>query len=716
MSQPQQQAPVWPQIKALQPRLRSHTEWHRLSYRGHDWFLLQDRATNRHYHFTESAYRLLKRLDGKRSIEQALGSVAGEMLDSPERQQETIDLLLRLQSADLLVQHGQDDSARLYGQWRKQQGRSRLALLMRPLAVRLPLFDPTPLLQRLLPLLNPLFHWSTLLLWAALVSLAALLGLQHAEGLAAHAETRFLDPANLLLLWIAYPLVKGLHELGHGLTIQRWGGNVHELGLMLLVFIPVPYVEASAATTFRSKSRRMLVGAAGVMVELLLASLALLVWLSVEPGWVRDLAFDITVIGGVSALLFNGNPLLRFDGYYVFCDLLEIPNLASRSQRYYAYLGKRYLLGIPGSVSPVLAHGERGWFLFYGAAAYVYRVFISLVIALYVAGLFFMIGTLLAVWVIISQLLLPLFRLLKFLFAAAELRGRRSRALILASALSFSLTAFLLLAPLPSNTLAEGIVRMPESAIIRAGESGEVVELLRQDGAKVKPGDPLIRLQEPQLEADARILAARALELRARSERERMHDRVEAAIQREQLAEVEDEIEALEQRLAALTLTSPAQGELELIQPADLPGRYLEKGSVLGLVHGSADAVASVVIPQADAGLVRRDTRGLSVRFPGRPQSDRAVQLLADVPSGSYLLPSPALGSLAGGRISVDTRDERGITALEPIFQYDIRLPESGFRNIPGARIQVRFKHSPETLASRWYRSLRQLLLSRLGS
>ena len=158
-----------------------------------------------------------------------------------------------------------------------------------------------------------------------------------------------------------------------------------------------------------------------------------------------------------------------------------------------------------------------------------------------------------------------------------------------------------------------------------------------------------------------------------------MQDRVEAAIQREQLAEVEEEMDELNRRLAALTLTSPAQGELELIQPADLPGRYLEKGSVLGLVHGAGGAIASVVIPQADAGLVRRDTRGLSVRFPGRPESESPVQLVADVPSGSYLLPSPALGSMAGGRISVDTRDERGITALEPIFQYDIRLPERSF-------------------------------------
>ncbi|MCP4285221.1 MAG: peptidase M50 [Gammaproteobacteria bacterium] len=707
---------IWPQIKQLQPRLRSHTEWHRLEYRGNNWFLLQDRATNRHYHFTESAYHFLNRLDGKSSVEQALSSIPEEADGTPVPQQEVVDLLLRLQSADLLIQSGKNDSERLYGQWRKLRTKSRLAMLMRPLAVRLPLFDPTPLLQKLLPLSKYLFHWSALLLWAGLVSLAALLGLQHGAVLADHAEARFLDPANLLLLWIAYPLVKGLHELGHGLAIQRWGGKVHELGIMLLVFVPVPYVEASAATTFPSKYRRILVGAAGVMIELLLASLALLVWLSVQPGWVRDLAFDITVIGGVSALLFNGNPLLRFDGYYVFCDLLEIPNLASRSQRYYSYLGRRYLLGLNDTLSPVVAHGEPGWFLFYGAASYAYRVFISLVIALYVAGKFFLIGTLLAAWVLLSQLLLPIFRLLRFLFTAGELQDKRSRGLILASALISVTAALVLLLPLPSNTLAEGVVRLPQNAIILAGESGEVTTLLRRDGDQIKAGDPLIRMQEPSLSTRAKVLAARAEELRARIEREHMRDRVEAAIQREQLAEVENEINELNRRLAALTLISPAGGELELIQQTDLPGRYLEKGSVLGLVHDTSGMVASVVIPQADAGLVHRDTQGLSVRFPGRPESESPAQLVADVPSGSYQLPSPALGSMAGGRIAVDTRDERGITTLEPIFQYDVRLPESGFRHIPGARIQVRFEHSPETLASRWYRSARQLLLARLGS
>ncbi|MCP5418719.1 MAG: peptidase M50 [Chromatiaceae bacterium] len=711
-----QTTPLWTQLSGLRPRLRSHITWHRQTHRGHDWILLEDRATNRHYHLTEPAWRLLQRLDGERSVAQALACAWLTDELTAARQQEAVELLRRLQAANLLVYPENDPSNRLYEQWRKQRTRSHHAQLMRPLALRLPLFDPTPLLQRLAPLARPLFHWSSLLIWITLVLLAVVLGLQHGSALSAHAEGRFIDPGNLALLWLAYPLVKGLHELGHALAIHRWGGQVHELGLMLLVFVPVPYVEASAATAFPGKYQRILVGAAGIMVELLVSALALLLWLAVEPGWVRDLAFDLCVIGGVSALLFNGNPLLRFDGYYVFSDLLEIPNLASRAQHYYAYLGQRYLLGLRSVTSPVVARGERGWFLCYGAAAFLYRIFISLVITLYVAGKFFVVGLLLALWVVLSQLLLPLLRLLRYLFCSPELAERRSRAVLLAVVFASSTAALLLLLPLPSNTLAEGVIRLPENAILRADESGEVVELLRRDGERVERGEALIRLQQPALTARARILSARAGELRARMEQVQMRDRVETAILREQLTAVEVELTELEQRLDALTLTSPATGELDLVRPDDLPGRYLEKGSVLGLVHGEGAAIASVVIPQTDAGLVRRQTHSVSARFPGRPESESSVTLVADVPSGSYLLPSPALGSKAGGRIRVDSRDERGITALEPIFQYDIRLPQQVLRAIPGARIQVRFEHPPETLASRWYRSLRQLLLSRLGA
>ena len=144
------------------------------------------------------------------------------------------------------------------------------------------------------------------------------------------------DPG-LIALWFSYPLVKGLHELGHAFAVKRWGGEVHEIGILFLVFMPVPYVDASAASVFPGKRRRMVVGAAGIAVELFLAAIAIFVWVSVEPGWTRHVAYSVMLVGGVSTLLFNGNPLLRFDGYYVFApcwsELTEPSRSTSRSRR-----------------------------------------------------------------------------------------------------------------------------------------------------------------------------------------------------------------------------------------------------------------------------------------------------------------------------------------------------------------------------------------------
>jgi putative peptide zinc metalloprotease protein len=161
---------------------------------------------------------------------------------------------------------------------------------------------------------------------------------------------------------------------------RRWGGEVHEIGLMLLVFSPVPYVDASSAWGFRDKRKRMVVGGVGIAVELFLGALALFVWLMVEPGMVRAVAYNVMLISGVSTLLFNGNPLLRFDGYYVLADAIEVPNLGARSNTYLGYLFQRYVLGIRTAESSAHSNGERAWMVVYGITSFFYRIFISFVI------------------------------------------------------------------------------------------------------------------------------------------------------------------------------------------------------------------------------------------------------------------------------------------------------------------------------------------------
>ncbi len=199
------------------------------------------------------------------------------------------------------------------------------------------------------------------------------------------------------------------------------------MGIMLLVFMPVPYVEASAAYAFRNKYHRMVVGAAGIMTELFLAAIAMVVWVLVEPGAVRSIAFNVMVISGVSTLLFNGNPLLRFDAYYVLSDFLEIPNFGTRSNQQLGYLLKRYLLGVKNNPPPARSSGEAVWLVTYSVASFFYRMFIMVVIALFVAGKFFIIGVLLAIWSIYGFLVHPTFKVAKGLMMDGEIKRKRNR-------------------------------------------------------------------------------------------------------------------------------------------------------------------------------------------------------------------------------------------------------------------------------------------------
>ena len=197
-------------------------------------------------------------------------------------------------------------------------------------------------------------------------------------------------------LALAFLALKALHEFGHGFAVKAFGGAVHEFGVMILVFAPLPYVDASAASAFRSKWRRALVGAAGMIVEVFFAALALYVWLAVEPGLVRALAFDAMLVAGVSTVMFNGNPLLRYDGYYILADLLEIPNLAQRANRYCGYLIDRYVFRTDGLKDFVATDGERIWFLLYAPTAFVYRQVVMLTIAVFIASQYLAVGVAIA--------------------------------------------------------------------------------------------------------------------------------------------------------------------------------------------------------------------------------------------------------------------------------------------------------------------------------
>lgn len=704
-------SPSWYRVAALRPRLRAHVRIVRQTFRDQVWFVLQDVAADRAHRFSPAVHHFIGLMDGQRTVQEIWEATSEQLGDGAPTQEEVIRLLGQLHATDALLCDVPPDSMEVFRRHQKHERMLWKRRLWSPLALRFPLLDPDRFLTRTMPWVGPLFGRFGLLVWLLVVAAGAVQGVVHWTDLTEDISDRVLDPANLVMLWFVYPVVKALHELGHAYVTRKWGGEVHEIGIMLLVLSPVPYVDASAAWGFKDKRKRMAVGAAGIAVELFLGSLALFVWLAVEPGVVRAVAYNVMLISGISTLLFNGNPLLRFDGYYVLADAIEMPNLGSRANQYLGYLFQRHVFGIKDAESPAHSAGERNWLALYGVTSFVYRIFISFVIIMFIAGKFFVVGILLAIWAIATQVVMPVAKVVAFVTTSPGVRRQRKRAVLASVAITAVLAILLFVLPVPSWTRTEGVIWVPEESQVRAGSDGFIVSLLAPAGSEVKRGQPLIEAEEPFLATRVEVFSAQLEELNAKYDSLMPFDRVQSAMVREQLVAAEANLRRAIERQADLVYLSPANGRFVMPNAADLPGRFVTKGQLVGYVVEPKELLARVALMQDDIAMVRQNTRSVEVMLAAWGSDPVSAQVRREVPGASAKLPTAALGSSGGGSIAVDPRDNQGITTLTQVFQLELSLPVDVRSDYLGARVFVRFNHGYEPAGFQIYRAFRRLLL-----
>ncbi|NNL85504.1 MAG: peptidase M50, partial [Myxococcales bacterium] len=536
-----QRSADWYRVASLRPALRSHVRSVRQPTRGQDWYVLEDTLSGNHHRYPKEAHGVISRFDGRLTLDEIFELAAAELGDDVPAQDLIIDLLARLDSAELLHREESHESSELLERLRTQRVKRRKERT-NPLAIRVPLVDPDRWLSRLLPIANVLFRPLPLALAIAAVFLAAGAALVNWHELTHNSSERILAAENLPALVVAYLLVKLVHELGHGLVTRYWGGAVHEAGVMLLALMPMPYVDASASAVFPSRRKRIAVAGAGIAVELLISSLALFAWLLLDPGWFRTLAWQLVWLGAASTLLFNGNPLLRFDGYYILADWIGIPNLGQRASQYWAYLSKRWILRQAECQSPVDSGREEAWLAAYGFLSFFYRLSVMAAIAVLVGEVWFTAGVVLVAYMAIHQLGLPIVRIVRHVATSPELIHRRGRAAASALAVGGGILGIVCLFPVPNFTRAEGVVWAPEGREIRVRTDGFVRFFQRLDGSPVEPFETVIETEDPLL--NARLAVARA-ELRVlQAERA-------AAVQADpgRVRQIDDEIGAARKRL-----------------------------------------------------------------------------------------------------------------------------------------------------------------------
>jgi putative peptide zinc metalloprotease protein len=705
----------WYNVAHLKPRLRSHVRVRRHVYRGQTWYVLDDGAAGKVHRFARGAYGLIGRLDGSRTVNSLWEDLVDRLGEDAPTQDDIISALSQLHGSDLLSTDVAPETAELLKRRKKQRRQVLMQNLKSPMSARIPLIDPDRFLDRTVDHVRLLFGWPGIALWLAVVIPALLLAGQHYDELTNNLWDQVLAADNLLVMALVYPVVKIAHELGHGYAAKVNGREVREMGIMLLVLFPVPYVDASAAGALKNKWQRAAIGAGGMIAEIFIAALAMFAWVLLEPGLARAIAFNTIVVAGVSTLLVNGNPLLRFDAYYILADVIEIPNLATRSNKYWQHLIDRHVFRTHANEPFAASPYEKVWFVFYAPAAFVARMVMLLGIALIVAERFFVIGILIALWTLWSGIGLPLWKAYAHVFTSPELHRNRSRAVRLTLGATAALLIALFIIPAPHHANTQGIVWLPEEAQVRASGDSTITEVTAREGSAVRPGDLLMRTEHPILEAEVERLRWRLTELRQQADAELRGDRVEREVSTLEMQETAQRLTEAERRLGELELKAGAGGEFVLAAApsADLPGRFVKKGDLIGYVTPPSARHARIAVGQDDFELIRGHLDTLQFRLANRPGETFDGAIARAVPGATHELPSKALAAANGGPFPLDPRDPEGVTALQRVFLYDIALPPD-LEDAPfGTRVHVRFALDWEPLGWQIARRVRQMLLER---
>jgi len=699
---------------------------------GETIYVLKDPVSLRYYWFNDYEYAIYEMLDGRVTMSQIVDKLArdfAEYLISPEDVRAFLASLYR----QSLVLGGRSGQGLLLKQRRDQLRQQHLrGKLRNVLAIRCPGFDPTRLLNCLYPWTGWFFSRHAvcgvgLLAILALAVLAANAARLPSEWVAMH---QYFGAGNWLLLACTLATTKMIHEMGHALACRRFGGECHEIGVMLLVLTPCLYCDVSDSWLLPNRWSRAAIAAAGMYVEVALASLAAFIWVNTEPGSIHYLALQVMLICGVSTLLFNGNPLARYDGYYILADIVDIPNLRDEARTALSHMLWRVLLGV--KLSGARRSSWKLALFGLGVALYRWVLLASILWFLYQilsANGLEVVWHYLALSVISATAIEPLWRLSKAILSKERRdQMKRKNVIITTTAVAgIVLTAALL--PLPCYVVCPFELRVANATPVYAPHSARLVKLMVQPGQQVTAGQPLANLHNIDLQlAVARLESdVRAQELLLRSLNYERYENEQAAAAAPQAEELlESTRKQLQQRRSDLErfhLTAPQAGvvlEPERRRakensatldswsgsPLDAKNRQgvFAQGDVVCQIGDPQQLEAVLVVDQVD---VERLRSGQPVKAVLDAQPDRWLRGEIQEIARQKLEATPeSLSVQAGGGVA-SRIDNQGVERpLSASYRVRVKLEDGSAAHLPGMRGSVKIRTGWRTIGGRAWESL----------
>ncbi len=563
-------------------------------------------------------------------------------------------------------------------------------MFMKALFLKIPLWDPDALLIRLERHLRWLWSWTGFML-SMVILLAGIAVFAVNFPRIAPSLNDFLTLPNLAVVWVLTIVVKIIHEFGHGLTCKHYGGEVHEMGAMVMVFSPFLYADVTDSYLFPKKRHRVLVAAAGIYIELVIAAIATLLWSVSQPGPTQQLLFNLMLITSVWTILFNANPLMKFDGYYMLTDILGVPNLRSKAQMCVSDLFRRWIFGggTPTAVERLLPRRNRGGFVLYSLAAQLYLLQITLGIAMifhymltpYGLG---WLGDAIGAGALVSMLIVPVNSFFKSQFSKLPARSGALRRPLMVLGGAATLLVVLAFCPWQIKVERPAVLRPAQAGWVRAEVPGRLEKIQVVTGQRVNAGDAVAELSNASLTssvAAARLKvesARRQVDMTLGADAPAYHQQAKSA-----LAQAETALQEAERLAAKLILRAPVAGVVLTPELDRLAAGSLRPGDALCEIAELQPIQLYIPLNERQARHIRPGQK-VELRVAAASSRTYEGQITADLKSAPTTELPPNLVATLGGDIAAQPDGHGKLKPLEITYGILVSLPNTDGSLRPG--------------------------------
>ena len=724
--------------RPLKLRRRSDLIVKQQRYQGREYRIVKDPLTLKFFRFEEEEYAILEMLDGRTSADQIKRRF--ERMFPPQRIRlaEIQNFVGMLYSSNLLVSQARSQGEQLLERANETRKREFTQKLSNILSIRFRGFDP----DRMLGVIDRFCGWfftPTAFALSLILCLSALiLVLVQFETFSAKLPSfqQFFVAKNWIYLGLTLTATKIIHELGHGLACKRFGSHCHEMGVMFLVLMPCLYCNVSDSWMLPNKWKRIIIGAAGMYVEVVLAALCTFLWWFSEPGMFNYLCLNVMFVSSVSTILFNANPLLRYDGYYILSDLIEIPNLRQKASSMTNRTLGKLMLGIEPQDDPFLPKKHRWFFYAFSIVAPMYRWLITFSIFWFLYKIldpygFKIIGQLLAAMAIWGLLGQPIVKLFKFFYVPGRIEKVKSfRATVSAIGLLivFGLIAFF---PLPHFVACTVYIEPQEGVPVYVEVPGIVKGIHTSPQMYVEADSPLLTLQNSDRIANLKKLQGDLAE--TKQSRRGLESRETAGDESAEraLPEVDESIQTLKTTIAnqsqelqkllikaplagfvmPMAMTAPATDSLRLQSWHGHPletrnrGAYLTSGTPVCQIVAEPSKLRAVLVVEEDSLEFLRVGQQTEF-FLNETPFHTFNSTIKEISTVEMKNVPKSISSANGGDIITETKKDGSVVPQKSVFQATANFTDETGKVYLGATGKAKIKIGSKTVGQRVWRYL----------